>query len=60
MLQKEAYLFDVKDAIMYKTWRPLGGLGSKEKGFQGEDYFSVPNPEKGAIFTYWIKEMLQL
>jgi hypothetical protein len=55
-LSNDGYLFGVKDAYMYKTWRPLGGLGTKEKGFQGQDYFSVPNPALGAIFTYWIKD----
>ena len=55
-IEKEAYLFGIKDALLFNTWRPLGGLGSREKGFQGEDYFSAPNPERGAIFTYWVKE----
>ncbi|MGM0665906.1 MAG: WD40/YVTN/BNR-like repeat-containing protein [Bacteroidota bacterium] len=55
-IEKEACLFGIKDALLFNTWRPLGGLGSREKGFQGEDYFSAPNPERGAIFTYWIKE----
>lgn len=55
-LSKDGYLFAVKDALMYKTWRPLGGLGTKEKGFQGQDFFSVANPEMGAKFTYWVKD----
>ena len=55
-INEDGYLFAVKDALMYKTWRPLGGLGTKEKGFQGQDYFSVPNPERGVTFTYWIKD----
>ncbi|MDX2414295.1 MAG: hypothetical protein QNK33_03810, partial [Bacteroidales bacterium] len=55
-ISKDGHVFAVKHSYMYKTWRPLGGLGSKEKGFQGQDYYSVPNPERGAIFTYWIKE----
>lgn len=50
------YIFKVRDALMFNTWRPLGGLGTKEKGFQGEDYFSVPNREQGAVFTYWLKD----
>jgi len=54
--EKEAHIFAVKDALMFKTWRPLGGLGTKEKGFQGQDYFSVPNPSKGAKFYYFIKD----
>ena len=55
LVSKEGHLFAVKDALMFNTWKPLGGLGSDEKGFQGEDYFSAPNPEKGAIFNYWVK-----
>ena len=35
VLDKEAHLFNIKDGKMFKTWRPLGWLGSKEKGFQG-------------------------
>jgi photosystem II stability/assembly factor-like uncharacterized protein len=56
IIEKPAHIFSVKDALIFNTWRPLGGLGSIEKGFQGEDYFSAPNPDKGAIFTYWVKE----
>ncbi|MCF8224096.1 MAG: hypothetical protein K9J25_13250 [Bacteroidales bacterium] len=55
-LEKEAHLFKVKDARIFNKWRPLGGLGSREKGFQGEDYYSAPNPQRGAIITYWMKE----
>jgi len=55
-IEKPAHIFPVKNALIFNTWRPLGGLGSKEKGFQGEDYFSAPNPERGAILTYWVKE----
>ena len=53
---KEGYLFAVENALMYNTWRPLGGLGSREKGFQGEDYYVSPNPETGAQFIYWVKD----
>ena len=35
---------------------PLGGLGSREKGFQGESYFSAPNPPVAAVFTYHLKD----
>lgn len=52
---REGYLFKVKDALMFNRWTPLGGLGSRDKGFQGEDYFSAPNPEQGAIIRYWVK-----
>ncbi len=53
---KDGHLFAVKDPLMFNTWRPLGGLGSREKGFQGEDYYVSPNPETGAVITYWVKE----
>ncbi|MFC2120575.1 WD40/YVTN/BNR-like repeat-containing protein [Bacteroidota bacterium] len=55
-LEKDAYLFEVKDALMFNKWRPLGGLGTREKGFQGQDYFSVPNPPSDVVFNYNIKE----
>ncbi|MBS0010115.1 MAG: hypothetical protein KFF49_01810, partial [Bacteroidales bacterium] len=55
-LAKEAHIFSVKDALMFNRWTPLGGLGSRDKGFQGEDYYSAPNPESGAQFRYWIKD----
>ena len=55
-IEKDAHLFKVKDARIFNKWRPLGGLGSREKGFQGEDYYSAPNPQRGAIITYWMKE----
>ncbi|MCK7514960.1 MAG: SLC13 family permease [Desulfobacterales bacterium] len=35
---------------------PLGGLGSREKGFQGESYYSTPNPPVAAVFTYHLKD----
>jgi photosystem II stability/assembly factor-like uncharacterized protein len=54
--QKDGYIFKVKDARMFNTWRPLGGLGTRERGFQGENYFSVPNPEYGVEVRFWIKE----
>ena len=41
---------------MFNRWRPLGGLGSPAKGFQGEDYFSAPNPDYGVEIKYWVKE----
>ncbi len=56
ILNKDAHLFAIKDGKMFKTWRPLGGLGSKEKGFQGESFYTSPNPEVGVEFVSWIKE----
>lgn len=53
---KEGHIFAIKDALMFNRWRPLGGLGSREKGFQGEDYYSAPNPPYGVIIKYWVKD----
>lgn len=53
---KEAHLFDISAAYMYNTWTPLGSLGSREKGFQGEDFFAAKNPTQGAIIKYWVKD----
>ncbi len=59
LLKNEAHLFPVKSTWMYLESHPLGTLGSKEKGFQGEMYFSAPNPPLGAVFTYYIKDSIQ-
>ncbi len=52
-LQKEAVIFPVKDSWMFVEGRPWG---SPLKGFQGEGFFSTPNPKVGAVFTYYLKE----
>jgi photosystem II stability/assembly factor-like uncharacterized protein len=54
--QKNAHLFAVKPAYMFNTWTPLGSLGSRDKGFQGEMFHSSPNPTSGAIIKFWVKE----
>lgn len=45
----EAAIFPIKDALMYVQ---TGG-----KGNQGSTYFTSPNPEYGATFTYYLKEV---
>lgn len=57
VLNKEGHLFLAKDAWMFVEKMPLGGLGSKDKGFQGESYFTAPNPPVAAVFTYHLKEV---
>ncbi len=52
-LQKPAIIFPVKDALMFIQSSPLGYPG---KGFQGDSYYTTPNPEVGAVITYFIKE----
>jgi photosystem II stability/assembly factor-like uncharacterized protein len=55
-LAEDGRLFPVKDAWMFVERQPLGGLGSKEKGFQGESYFAAPNPPVAAVFTYHLED----
>ncbi|MGE5108047.1 MAG: hypothetical protein ACM3H8_10915, partial [Sphingobacteriales bacterium] len=52
-LDKAATIFPVKDAWMYVESLPLGVRG---KGFQGENFFTTPNPKVGAVFTYYLKD----
>lgn len=52
-LQKDAALLPVKDASMFIPSLPFGFPGV---GFQGAGFFATPNPEVGAVFTYYIKD----
>lgn len=49
IFEKDSYLFPVKDAL---TYIQKGGRYG-----QGSTYFKSPNPEFGATFTYYIKEV---
>ncbi len=49
-LEKEAVLFDVKDALMFMQERPRYG--------QGETYYAAKNPPLGAVFSYYLKEKI--
>lgn len=51
-LQREAALFDVKDAPLYVPRSRLGG--GTGKGSQGATLWSAENPPFGAVFTYAI------
>lgn len=59
LLKKEGHIFPIKDALMFVEKTPLGTLGSRSKGFQGENYFTAPNPPVAATFTYYLKENIQ-
>lgn len=52
-LAKPATIYPVKDALMFIESMPLGVRG---KGFQGESFFTTPNPKVGAVFTYYLKD----
>jgi hypothetical protein len=55
-LDKKAYLFPVKDALLYVPADPLGLEGT---GFQGHNMWSAKNPEFGAVFSIHFKEDLK-
>ncbi len=52
-LEAEAILFPAKDVWMFNESFPLGEPG---KSFQGDAFFTAPNPPNGAVFTYYLKE----
>ncbi len=57
LLEQEAVLFPLDDRIwMYHAAQPLG---LPEKAFQGDSFFTAPNPPYGAVFTYYLKDELK-
>jgi photosystem II stability/assembly factor-like uncharacterized protein len=52
-LDKPAFIYPAKEAVMYNPWFPLG---VRDKGFQGESHYTTPNPAPGATIVYNIKE----
>jgi photosystem II stability/assembly factor-like uncharacterized protein len=52
-LGKDAHIFPIEDAVMFIESNPFGFKGT---GFQGASFYSAPNPEVGAVFTYYLKE----
>ncbi|HVF60758.1 MAG TPA: glycosyl hydrolase, partial [Thermoanaerobaculia bacterium] len=57
LLEQEAVLFPLDDRIwMYHASQPLG---LPEKAFQGDSFFTAPNPPYGAVFTYYLKDELK-
>ncbi len=50
LINKTAYIFPVKDALMYVT--------ARNKGSQGSTYFIAKNPGFGATFTYYLSDSL--
>ncbi len=55
-LEKTAWIAPVKDSWMYQESR---SWGAPLKGFQGESFYSAPNPKIGAVFTYYLKNDLK-
>lgn len=52
-LNKKAWMFPTKDALLYVPADPLGLEGT---GFQGHNLWSAQNPAFGAVFTLHLKE----
>jgi photosystem II stability/assembly factor-like uncharacterized protein len=52
-LKKEAMIFPIEDALMFIPSNPFGFKGI---GFMGASFYSSPNPEIGAVFTYYLKD----
>jgi photosystem II stability/assembly factor-like uncharacterized protein len=55
-LQKEALLFEVRDADWYIPKLPLGDFEVNGKASQGDAFYVAPNPPFGAVFTYYLKD----
>ena len=49
LVEKDAQLFPIKDALLY--------IQTSKKYGQGSTYYTAPNPEFGATFTYYMKEV---
>lgn len=52
-LEEEAILFPVKDPWLFVERYPIG---LRSKGHLGSSYFVTPNPEMGAVFSYYLKD----
>ncbi len=52
-LDKPAYMFPIKDALLYVPSAPLGLTGT---GSQGANLWNAENPKFGAVFTLHLKE----
>ncbi len=56
LLDQDAVVFPVKDALLYNPRSRLGG--GSGRGSQGAGFYAADNPPFGAIFTYYLKEKL--
>lgn len=50
---QKAFMFPIKDGLMFMESQPYGHTG---KSFQGESFYTAPNPAVGVTFTYFIKD----
>ena len=55
-LEAEAILFEPRDGLMFNESYELG---YNDKAFQGDAFYTAPNPPLGVVFTYYLKEGLE-
>ena len=53
--EKEFILFPMRQALRYVPARPLG----RDKGSQGDQFYTAANPPFGAVLTYYLRDSLQ-
>ena len=58
-LKNETVLFPVRKAHWYVPRRPLGCRDPGCAGRQGDSYYIAPNPDFGAVFTYYLPKAIQ-
>ncbi len=56
LLESDAHVFPVKDALLYIQRSRLGG--GNGRGSQGAGYYAASNPPFGAQITYYLKDKL--
>lgn len=54
LVKKSGHFFPIKPALSYVESSPLGLSGP---GTQGASHFVSPNPNFGAVFTYYLKDV---
>ncbi len=59
MLRNDTVLFPVRRTHWYVPKRPLGCGETGCVGSQGDSYYVAPNPDFGAVFTYYLPETLE-
>ena len=52
-LKKTAVIFPIKNGLVFHPSTPFGHKG---KSFQGESFFTSPNPPIGATISYYLKD----
>ncbi|HEY6843861.1 MAG TPA: glycosyl hydrolase, partial [Thermoanaerobaculia bacterium] len=56
LASRDVTLFPTRDADLFIERSQLGGRG---KSFEGDTYFTAPNPPFGAVFTYDLKKTIE-